>query len=60
MECLVAAGSRYISVQGVAANDPIREELLRHGTVDGRWSSAVEKSSAQIPPTRVKSRWARG
>ena len=36
---LVAAGSRYISLQGVAANDPIREELSRHGTVDGRWPS---------------------
>ena len=36
---MLVAGSRYISVQGVAANDPIREELSRHGTVDGRWPS---------------------
>ena len=36
---LVAAGGRYISVQGVSANDPIREELSRHGAVFGRWPS---------------------
>ena len=36
---LVAAGGRYISLQGVSANDPIREELSRHGAVFGRWPS---------------------
>ena len=36
---LAAAGGRYISVQGVSANDPIREELSRHGAVFGRWPS---------------------
>ncbi len=36
---LAGAGGRYISVQGVSANDPIREELSRHGAVFGRWPS---------------------
>lgn len=36
---LVNAEQRYVRVQGVSTKDPIREEILRHGVLDGHWPS---------------------